>query len=325
MSLLEVLSIRKAFGSVQALDGLSFAVQPGETFGLLGPNGAGKTTAMSIIAGLVTADSGTLRFNGQDVASRDITFRQSLGVVPQNLAVYPDLTACENLSFFGRLYGVVGTTLRDRLAWALDRSGLTQHADRAARTFSGGMKRRLNFAVALMHRPRLLMLDEPTVGVDPQSRAYLLDCICQLRDEGVSTIYASHYMEEVEAICDRIAIVDHGNLVAAGTLDELLSQLNIEIRLRVLLSAEAADGLVEQFKTVSRVTSVTTRRLNGADEASLLVRTDLRSDTEADLAPLTTQLLAQTSASGGHVLSISTQESTLERLFLELTGRSLRD
>lgn len=325
MSLFEVLSIRKAYGSVQAVDGLSFDVQPGETFGLLGPNGAGKTTTMSIIAGLITTDSGTMRFDGREVEPHDVAFRKSLGVVPQNLAVYPDLTARENLCFFGRLYGVTGETLADRLKWALDRSGLTPHADRTTRTFSGGMNRRLNFAVALMHRPRFLMLDEPTVGVDPQSRAYLLDCVRQLRNEGVSTIYASHYMEEIEAICDRIAIVDHGSIVAMGTLDELLAQLQIEIRLRTLLPSDSVGRVTEQLNAHPHVNGVDARRSNDSEETSFLIRTDLRSDTAIDLAPLTTQLLNQISENDGRVFAISTQESTLERLFLELTGRRLRD
>ncbi|MHC4876608.1 MAG: ABC transporter ATP-binding protein [Planctomycetota bacterium] len=325
MSLLEVLSIRKTFGTVQAVDGLSFEVQPGETFGLLGPNGAGKTTTMSIIAGLIRQDAGTLRFDGRDVTQHDTTFRRSLGVVPQNLAVYPDLTAQENLCFFGRLYGVAGQTLKERLAWALDRSGLTQHADRAARTFSGGMNRRLNFAAALMHRPRFLMLDEPTVGVDPQSRAYLLDCVRQLRHEGVSTIYASHYMEEVEAICDRIAIVDHGKVVATGTLDELLSQLQIEIRLRVVLPPGPVEHLSDTLRKLPHVSDVAVQSSSSENEWTVLVQTELRSDSDVDVGPLTQQLLDSLSTSGGKVLSVSTQDSTLERLFLELTGRSLRD
>lgn len=325
MNLLEVQNLSRSFNGVQAVSQLSFALKSGETLGLLGPNGAGKTTTMRIISGLLKADAGTIRFHGQPVVPQDLTFRRSLGVVPQDLAVYPDLTAAENLRFFGRLYGVPASTLTGRVEWALERAGLTTHAHRPSRTFSGGMNRRLNFAVALMHRPAFLMLDEPTVGVDPQSRAYLLDCIRTLREEGVSSIFASHYMEEVEALCDRIAIVDHGTVVADGTVKDLLSQLTIEIRMRIQCSAKTLSDLTVRLQTLPDVDDVTCLNSSGDDHHNILVRTSLRSDADADVAPLTSRLLDMIAVSGGRVLSVSTRESTLERLFLELTGRSLRD
>jgi len=233
VDLLEVDRIRKSFTGQVAVDDLSFSIRAGEVLGLLGPNGAGKTTTMSIIAGLLAPDEGQLRYRGETVTTASTALQSELGVVPQELAIYPDLTAGENLTFFGRLYRLRGVALEQRIKFALDRSGLTPHANRLARTFSGGMKRRLNFACGLLHEPQLLMLDEPTVGVDPQSRAHLLDCVRQLRDDGVTVLYASHYMEEVEDISDRIVIIDHGQLVASGTQEELLGKLPIDIRLRV--------------------------------------------------------------------------------------------
>ena len=324
MSLLSVSELRKSYdqGRSAAVDGLSFQIEPGEVFGLLGPNGAGKTTSMSIIAGLLTPDSGELTFSGTTVKATDHTFRKSLGFVPQDLAVYPDLTARENLVFFGRLYGLRHERLQDRIRFALETAGLEPHAERPSGEFSGGMKRRLNFATGLLHEPQLLMLDEPTVGVDPQSRAHLLDSIRSLRDAGVSVLYASHYMEEVEAICDRVAIVDHGQLIACGTLDELLGQLPMDLRLQV---AGGPDDLATGIEQMSAVNSVDIRQCNGHGERALTIRTTRQARDSDDLSDLLKQLLDHLASSDCRVLSVSTQESSLERLFLELTGHSLRD
>ncbi len=324
MSLLAVSELRKSFdhGRTVAVDGLSFQLEPGEVFGLLGPNGAGKTTSMSIVAGLLHPDSGELQFDGSAVKTTDRRFRDALGFVPQDLAIYPDLTARENLTFFGRLYGLRGDRLDSRLDVALSMAGLESHADRAARDFSGGMKRRLNFATGLLHEPRLLMLDEPTVGVDPQSRAHLLDCVRKLRDENVAVLYASHYMDEVEAICDRVAIVDHGRLVACGALDELLGQLHLD--LRVLISA-GSDDVAANVEGLESVTGVDVRRSNGDGERTLLIHTTRLSRANDDLTGLLDAVLGRLTDSKCCVLSVATQESSLERLFLQLTGRRLRD
>ncbi len=195
MSLLEVSHLRKTFGRLVAVEDVSFSVCAGEIFGLLGPNGAGKSTTMNMVVGLLAPDSGSIRLDGQELEPTNRSLRESLGVVPQDLAIYPELTARENLHFFGRLYGIKGQDLKRRIGEALERAGLASRADDRAENFSGGMKRRLNFGVALLHRPRLLILDEPTVGVDPQSRAHLLDCVRALSCEGVAAVYASHYME----------------------------------------------------------------------------------------------------------------------------------
>jgi ABC-2 type transport system ATP-binding protein len=329
VNLLEVSRIRKAFdGGTVAVDDLSFAIRPGEVFGLLGPNGAGKTTTMSIISGLLAPDGGELLFRGQPVTGHSDELKRALGVVPQELAIYPDLTARENLIFFARLYGARGAILKARVDLALERSGLTQNASRPARQFSGGMKRRLNFAIGLLHEPKLLMLDEPTVGVDPQSRAHLLDCVRELRDDGVSVLYASHYMEEVEAVCDRLAIIDHGRVVACGSLDELLARLHVEIRLRLL---NVPDQFEQRLNELDSILSVESRQPNGREsERVAVLRTSVRARDEADIGALVEAVLNvlktdDSATEPCRVLSVSTQESSLERLFLELTGRRLRD
>jgi ABC-2 type transport system ATP-binding protein len=228
--LLQVSHLRKSFGGTVAVDDLSLHVDGGEIFGLVGPNGAGKSTTMMILAGVRRADAGTVAIAGHPAGQGNRSVQRMLGVVPQDLAIYAEMTARENLEFFGELYNVPGTELERRIERVLGQVGLESHADQYVRTFSGGMKRRLNFGVALIHEPRLVILDEPTVGVDPQSRSHILDCVRQLASQGVGVIYASHYMEEVEAICRRVAVIDHGKLLAEGTLEELLgpSRQNLE-------------------------------------------------------------------------------------------------
>jgi ABC-2 type transport system ATP-binding protein len=221
--MLTLVNVRKSFGSLVAVNDLSITVRRGEVFGLLGPNGAGKSTTVSLAVGLLRPDSGTVRIEGRgDPATPSV--RQRLGVAPQSLALYDMLTAEENLSFFGQMYSLSGATLATRVAWCLDFVGLTDRKGDYVGTFSGGMKRRLNLAAALVHDPDLLLLDEPTVGVDPQSRNKIFESIEALRDQGRTIIYTTHYMEEAERLCNRIAIVDHGRLLALGTLTELLAE-----------------------------------------------------------------------------------------------------
>lgn len=310
MSLLEVHELRKTYNGTAAVDGLSFAVEAGEVLGLLGPNGAGKTTTMSMIAGLLRPDSGTVNLNGEPVGRDDEQRRRALGIVPQDLAVYPDLTALENLQFFGRLYGVRGAELDERAGQILERIGLTERRRDFVHTFSGGMKRRLNFGVSLMHQPRILMLDEPTVGVDPQSRSHLLDCVRELAADGVGVIYASHYMEEVEAICGRVVIVDHGQAVAADSVDHLLNQIPAGIRLHVSDPSVAA----AELEPLCQIGSL------NADGAEL--------ELEAGDVPLEKRLFAVLEILNRHdrqVHRIESEAANLERLFLKLTGHSLRD
>lgn len=314
MSRLEVVELRKSYGSVRVVDGVSFAVAAGEVFGLLGPNGAGKTTTMSMVAGLLTADSGDVRLEGRSSHSLTREERRFLGLAPQELAIYPELSARENLAFFGKLYGLRGGALQRRCDEVLDKIGLTEHADRDSGHFSGGMKRRLNFGVALVHQPQLLILDEPTVGVDPQSRSYLLDCVRDEASRGMAVIYVSHYMEEVSAICDRVAIMDHGRCVAMGRLDELLSQLPQQLELRVRgLSAQARERL--KGWTVS----------DGTDDVTRLVLRRPNSEASAGHIAELRQALEVLDAEGSELLAVETDQSNLERLFLELTGHALRD
>jgi ABC-2 type transport system ATP-binding protein len=315
MSLLEVVDLRKSYGDHVAVDGLSFRVEAGEVFGLLGPNGAGKSTTMMMLAGLRLADSGTVTIDGHSFASGAAQLKRILGVVPQDLAIYPDLTARENLEFFGRLYGIGGAVLRERIDKILEQVGLTQNAHSYGRTFSGGMKRRLNFGVALLHGPKLVILDEPTVGVDPQSRSHLLDCVRELSREGVGVIYASHYMEEVEAICQRVAIIDRGKLLTCGTLDELLCKSRADLHVRVLGS---------KARLAPRLAGLGEVEPLPEGEVQVVVHRDRRDPKFAinDRLTLVLEILKQ---AGAELLAVETKEHNLEKLFLELTGRRLRD
>jgi len=218
---LEVTGARKRFGSTEALAGASFAVRRGELLGLLGPNGAGKTTLIRAIAGRVALDEGTISVFGRTLAQQDP--RPDIGVVPQELAVYPLLTARENLEVFGALYGVNGSALRERVDWALEWSDLKDRATEPVKRFSGGMKRRLNIAIGLLHSPQIVLLDEPTVGVDPQSRERIYEMLASLQQSGVAVVLTTHHLEEAEKRCERIVIIDHGAIVASGTLNELLA------------------------------------------------------------------------------------------------------
>lgn len=220
--MLQLSNVRKSFGNLVAVDGLSLSVRKGEIFGLLGPNGAGKSTSISLSVGLLAPDAGTVTIDGAGNPA-DATVRRRIGVAPQALALYDKLTAEENLRFFGEVYNLTGSALEQRVKWCLEFVTLTDRKDDYVEGYSGGMKRRLNLAAALMHDPDLLLLDEPTVGVDPQSRNSIFESIEELHRQGRTIIYTTHYMEEVERLCDRIAIVDHGKLLALGTLNELLT------------------------------------------------------------------------------------------------------
>lgn len=317
MSRLEVVELRKSYGSVCVVDGVSFTVASGEVLGLLGPNGAGKTTTMSIIAGLLEADAGEVRFDGRPMKSLTRQDRRFLGIAPQDLAIYPELSARENLQFFGKLYGLRGTELQKRCREVLEQIGLTEQADRHTGHFSGGMKRRLNFGVALIHQPQLLILDEPTVGVDPQSRSYLLDCVRQEASRGIAVIYASHYMEEVSAICDRVAIMDHGRRIAMGSLSDLLGQVQQELALRVRgLSANARERLQ---------TWLTPNGSPGNGESRLVLHRSSSSPTSDGLIRELRCVFEILDSENADLVSVETSQSNLERLFLELTGHSLRD
>jgi ABC-2 type transport system ATP-binding protein len=315
MSLLDVSHLRKSYGDTVAVDDLSFHVEAGEIFGLVGPNGAGKSTTMMVLAGLRQADAGTVTIAGHSAGKGNHALQQILGVVPQDLAIYADLTAGENLDFFGGIYGLRGADLKRRIERVLEQIGLTSHADQYVTTFSGGMKRRLNFGVAVLHDPRFVILDEPTVGVDPQSRSHLLECVKQLAAGGVGVIYASHYMEEIEAICQRVAVIDHGKILVQGTLEELVDKSHADLYVRV--AAPEAE-LKQRLKGLADVVAT-----NGHESQAVIKR-----ERKAAAGVVTSRLakvLDALVAARLEVLSVETREHNLERLFLELTGRKLRD
>jgi ABC-2 type transport system ATP-binding protein len=307
--MLEVIDLHKRYGAAVALDGVTFRVADGEMFGLLGPNGAGKTTLLSIVAGLLEPTAGEVCILGRTVRPADRALRRYVGIVPQELAVYGELTARENLAFFGALYGLGGAELRRRVDEVLDAVGLRDRADARVDTFSGGMKRRLNFGAGLVHRPRLLLLDEPTTGVDPHSRNHLFEEVRRVNAEGMTVVYTSHYMEEVQALCPRIGIIDHGRMIACDTLPGLLRQLTGLIRFRV---ASFTPGLRDRIKQMPGV------RLTERPGQPLALEC-------ADVKAALRELLAALSETGSELTSLETEEPNLERVFLHLTGRGLRD
>lgn len=315
MNGLEVSRLKKLYGDVTVVDDLSFRVEPGEIFGLIGPNGAGKSTTMMMIIGLLQPDGGTISFDGVRFNPQNVDMRSRLGIVPQELAIYPELTTVQNLRFFGGLNGVRGNRLKERVDYVLDLIGLRQNADHTPSTFSGGMSRRLNFGIALIHEPRFVVLDEPTVGIDPQSRSSLLDAVRQLGRDGVGVLYASHYMDEVEAVCHRVAIMDRGKLLKEGTLDQLLDRSRIDLCVSV-------SQLLPELRTELEAISEVLAEPDGT--IRILVRETLEVQKQGNSAHLrrVLELLERTKTP---LLGIKTQETSLETLFLSLTGRTLRD
>lgn len=309
-TLLDVRHLSKKFGKHHAVIDVSLTLQPGEVLGLLGPNGAGKSTSMMMISGLLKPDAGEILIDGSPYDGHDAETKRKLGVVPQDLAIYPDLNAFENLQFFGRLYGLRGPELKRRADDILERIGLTDSAFRASGNYSGGMKRRLNFGIALMHEPSILILDEPTVGVDPQSRSHLLDCVRDQARSGVGIIYASHYMEEVQTICERVAIVDHGKVLACDAIPKLLEGLASDL----LIYVDGEGDVRGRLAGLARIEM-------GGDGNNVIVL----SGTCADLGERLRSILHHLMAARVNVVRIETQQTNLERLFLQLTGYGLRD
>ena len=308
---LECRDLHKRFGTTVAVEGVSLQVSAGETYGLLGPNGAGKTTTISMICGLLEADAGEVVVAGQRLTTRSVEAKAAIGYVPQELAIYPDLTARENLRFFAQLYGMAPGRSRARVAEVLDVIGLADRADDQARTYSGGMQRRLNIGIGLLHRPRLLILDEPTVGVDPQSRNAILESVEHLSSEGMAVLYTTHYMEEAERLCDRIGIVDLGQVKAEGTRAELVALVGQHDRVVI----EASGGLERAADAMASLPGVVAA--SAADGSLALIVDDART--------LLPELLRAATDAGAAVRGVDVDQPDLEAVFLHLTGRALRD
>lgn len=307
--LLRIVDLHKRYGPTTALDGVSFDVHSGELFGLLGPNGAGKTTLLSIVSCLLEPTAGRAFILGRKASTRERRLRHLIGIVPQELAVYGELNARENLTFFGSLYGLSGPRLTDRVEHVLAAVGLSDRAGERVDKFSGGMKRRLNLGAALTHEPRLLLLDEPTTGVDPQSRNHIFEEVRRLAAAGVGIVYTSHHIEEVQALCSRVGIIDRGRLIACDDLTAMLQKIDGLIRFRV---PQATPALEE------RVRQIPGAHLNGqAGEAMELECRDVKS--------ALMRLIAVLNELHIELVSLETIEPNLERVFLHLTGHALRD
>ena len=304
--------ISKSFGDLLAVDDLSFDVAPGETFGLLGPNGAGKTTAISVVCGLLAADAGTVTVCGTRIRAGSAAGRRLIGYVPQELALYTDMSGRANLTFFGRLYGLRGVAANKRIDEVLDIVALRDRAGDRVEEYSGGMQRRLNIAAGLLHRPELLILDEPTVGIDPQSRNAILEAVGALGDAGMSIVYTTHYMEEAERLCKRVAIVDHGKLLACGTRRELIAGLGEHDLVAITVAGDAlrAAAAVAREPGVFSATAADDHHVECmVDEASTRLP----------------QLLGRLLADAVVVQNLSVAEPSLDTVFLHITGTALRD
>ena len=309
--MIAVSQLGKRYGDLVAVNDVSFVADPGAIFGLLGPNGAGKSTTIGCISGLLTPTSGRITVLGHDVVVDGRAARRELGVVPQDLALYDDLSARENLAYWGAAYGLTGDALKRRVLEVLERIGLGDRAREPVKRFSGGMKRRLNFGCGVVHRPKVLLLDEPTVGVDPQSRVRLLELVREEVATGTCVLYTTHYMEEAQDLCDRIAIIDHGKLLSMGTLDEL----------RRLIGEKDVLRLTGRFDP--QATRRALEQAGGVDVVSLDGRT-LRLAVEGATRKLPA-IFSAIEAAGGELQETSLSQPSLESLFIKLTGRELRE
>ena len=308
---LEAEGLVKRFDELVAVNNVSFAIEEGETFGLLGPNGAGKTTSISMVAGLLEPDAGRIQVAGTSIRTNSTAGKGSIGLVPQELAIYPDLTAAENLRFFGKLYEMPADGLARRVDQVLELIGLNERKDDRTKDYSGGMKRRLNIGIGLLHEPRLLILDEPTVGVDPQSRNAILESVEGLSSQGMAVLYTTHYMEEAERLCDRVAIIDEGVIKAEGTRRELVSLVGEKDR----ISVSANGDLTEVARIAAGLPGVF-----GASPSDHAVEV-----LAADASTLLPELMSCFASEGASITGVQVVEPNLESVFLHLTGKALRD
>ncbi|WP_339228921.1 ABC transporter ATP-binding protein [Oceanobacillus sp. FSL K6-2867] len=310
--MLELVDLSKKFKQVDAVKNLNMFIEKGEIIGLLGPNGAGKSTAISMLSSLIEPTNGDVRFHNKSMIKHPVSLRKVLGVVPQEIALYEDLTAEENMRFFGRIYRLRGAHLKKKIDEVLDQVGLTDRRKDIVKTYSGGMKRRLNIGVAMLHDPEIIIMDEPTVGIDPQSRNYILETVKRLNKEKQMTVlYTSHYMEEVEFLCDRIYIMDKGNLIASGTKDEIKRILSAEKTISIRAD-RWNDRFIEQLKQNPTINQVTV----GEKEITIII------PKEVNMFSALIKLAEDTAV---ELHSVDVQTPTLEDVFLHLTGRALRD
>jgi ABC-2 type transport system ATP-binding protein len=309
--MIEVETLRKEYDGLVAVNDVSFVARPGEIFGLLGPNGAGKSTTIGCISGLLSPTGGRVRVQGHEVAREPRAAKSRMGVVPQEVALYEDLSAEENLRFWGEAYGLRGRPLAERVGKVLETVGLLDRAEDRVETFSGGMKRRLNFGCGIVQEPEVLLLDEPTVGVDPQSRVRLLDLVQEQASAGVCVLYTTHYMEEAEALCDRLAILDHGGIIASGTLEELRGSMGERdlVRLTGALDPAAVREAVRSLDGVEVVAA-------GEDQVTLAV---------PEASRRLPEILSTVAGTGAAVRETTVTRPSLESLFIRLTGKELRE
>lgn len=309
--IVEVKNLVKRYKDLIAVDNVNLEIEKGDIFGLLGPNGAGKTTTIRSLAGMTKTDGGEIRIFGMDLKKEEKEIKKRIGIVPQDIALYNDLTAYENLCYFGRLYGLRGDRLRENVRQALEFTGLADRAKEYPKKFSGGMQRRLNIACAIVHRPELIIMDEPTVGIDPQSRNHILRSIKKLNEEGSTILYTSHYMEEVEELCEKIVIMDHGRVIAKGTKEQLKSLVAVNETLDIELSG-LNYSVIEKIKAMDGVMDCI------ADGLKLKIISKKQSHA-------LNRVIGILAECGTEITSLNVETPTLETVFLTLTGKSLRD
>ncbi|WP_164745741.1 ABC transporter ATP-binding protein [Neobacillus mesonae] len=312
--MLKVQDLRKSFGQFEAVKVVSFSVKKGESYGLLGPNGAGKSTTINMITGLFPPTSGTIFLNDIDVVKNPKQAQKWIGVVPQEIALYQEMSARENLKFWGRLYDLSGKELNKKVDEVLEIIGLTDRAKDKVGTFSGGMKRRVNIGAAILHQPQILIMDEPTVGIDPQSRNHILETVKRLNEEGMTIIYTSHYMEEVEYLCERIGIIDHGEVIASGTLHELREKMEDSSRMKLTI-----DGKPQNTGKITQALE------NIFSKKEFQLQNNELTVFHKDPQSILSELIQSVTITGTRITSVDIVEPNLESVFLHLTGRNLRD